>query len=67
MSVSFVNVNLYKTHNVSIKNNRSVWILPSNHSQINYAIEVITIFCYKEKLYKEKESFTEKFHAKGKR
>lgn len=36
-------------------------------SQIDYAIEVIIIFCYKEKLQKEKESYTEKVHAKGKR
>ena len=36
------------------KNNRCVQISLSNDSQTNYATEVITIFCHKEKLYKEK-------------
>ena len=50
-----------------LKKQRCVKTFLSYYFQIDYAIEVIIIFCYKEKLQKEKESYTEKVHAKGKR
>ena len=65
--ICFVNVYLHKGHNISIEKTKVCKTFLSYYFQIDYAIEVIIIFCYKEKLQKEKESYTEKVHAKGKR